>query len=212
MSGIYKILNVVNQKYYVGSSSNIEGKRWPFHKRLLNLGIHFNTHLQAAWNKYGCENFKLVVLENVDRVHLINKEQEYLNIAKLEKQNCYNQTFTAGRVDWNPTLRRRMSVITKQRLKNPKNHGMFGKFHSNESKKKMSLSKQGKHLSEEAKKKISGVLSVAHRIDVKNAKINWWKKLRSNPIEYKKFCVSRAEKSVAARKKKYEELYEITQT
>ena len=48
--GIYKIINKVNGKYYVGSSLNIN-KRWSVHKSALSKNKHHNDHLQNAWNK-----------------------------------------------------------------------------------------------------------------------------------------------------------------
>jgi hypothetical protein len=45
ISGIYKIINKINNKYYVGSSK------------------HINPHLQNAWNKYGQNNFDFVITE-----------------------------------------------------------------------------------------------------------------------------------------------------
>ena len=58
--GIYKILNTVNGKFYIGSTNNLR-KRLYEHYRALNLGIHTNKHLQAAWIKYGKEGFKFQI-------------------------------------------------------------------------------------------------------------------------------------------------------
>ena len=44
ISGIYKIINKVNGKYYVGSAKNIRG-RWNGHKHLLNRNIHIQPVL-----------------------------------------------------------------------------------------------------------------------------------------------------------------------
>jgi hypothetical protein len=47
-TGIYKILNIVNNKFYVGSASSNGGfkKRWNEHKSGLRNGCHPNKHLQ----------------------------------------------------------------------------------------------------------------------------------------------------------------------
>lgn len=52
LSGVYEIRNTLNNKRYIGSSINIY-RRWRDHKRMLNLSVHPNKHLQSAWNKYG---------------------------------------------------------------------------------------------------------------------------------------------------------------
>lgn len=87
MKGIYQIKNIINNKIYIGSSANIE-KRWEAHINLLNRGVHHSIHLQNAWNKYGSENFKFIIVEQVinDELLLI-RENYYLEI--LLKSNEY---------------------------------------------------------------------------------------------------------------------------
>ena len=57
-AGIYKIINILNGKVYIGSAKNFQ-HRWSRHVSALNLDKHENLHLQNAWNKYGSSNFKL---------------------------------------------------------------------------------------------------------------------------------------------------------
>jgi len=52
VSGIYKIINLKNNKIYIGSSICII-KRWYHHKYHLINNNHSNCYLQNAWNKYG---------------------------------------------------------------------------------------------------------------------------------------------------------------
>jgi len=109
-SGIYKIVNKVNGKYCVGSSSNIT-ERWGQHRRALQRNIHWNDKLQMGWNKYKEENFEFIIVEqcNPDKETLLGCEQKYLDIAKSNKKMCYNITFTAGKVDMTPEVREKMS-------------------------------------------------------------------------------------------------------
>lgn len=95
-SGIYKIINKVNGKYYAGSTKNFNN-RWRGHKRKLNRGVHKNPKLQSAWNKYGADAFELVIQEHVEpqRPLLLAKEQIYLDKAATEKDICYNLIFDA---------------------------------------------------------------------------------------------------------------------
>ena len=85
ISGIYKIVNKVNGKYYVGRAKNIIGSRWGKHKRCLRHNIHWNDHLQSAWNKYGESNFEFIVTEKTPLNELVKTEQKYLDIAEMEK-------------------------------------------------------------------------------------------------------------------------------
>lgn len=143
ISGIYKIINNINDKYYVGSSNNIY-KRWKYHKQDLNRGNHRSQYLQRAWNKYGEDNFTFVVTELIilDEL-LLQIEQEYLNIACQEKEKCYNSSFVAGKIEMNEITRNKISQSHK------------GKKLSKETKEKLRQCNLGKRLSEETKKKIS---------------------------------------------------------
>lgn len=59
ISGIYKILNIKNGKFYIGSSNNIK-VRWSQHKTLLKNNKHENKYLQNAWNKYGGQSIYIL--------------------------------------------------------------------------------------------------------------------------------------------------------
>ena len=95
MVGIYKITNKLNNKYYVGSSTNMKLRVYN-HFRKLRHGIHENSHLQNAWNKYGETCFEFQVVETVEKCNLLKTEQLYLDVALKELQTCYNQNFIAG--------------------------------------------------------------------------------------------------------------------
>jgi len=90
--GIYKIINLANGNYYVGSSWNL-AKRWWEHRKQLRNGTHSNVHLLNAWKKYGEESFKFEVLEMCDagipRDELFRKEQAVLD-ENIGKPECYN--------------------------------------------------------------------------------------------------------------------------
>jgi group I intron endonuclease len=168
---------------------------------------HFNDHLQNAFNKYGINNFsfkpeeelnEISLTESVDK-ELLKLEQTYLDIAKQEKNLCYNKTFIAGKVEMTDKVKTKISKLRIEQLKNKKSHPMFGKKHKECSKLKMSLSHLGKPLSQTAKLKISGKNSVAHREDVKNCKRKWWEDLKKDPVKYKEFCMKRSLKSVKVR-------------
>jgi len=132
VSGIYKIINKIDGKYYVGSSLCITGSkgRWAHHKTYLKYNRHHNNHLQFAVNKYGLENFEFLIIESYcgnNKLELLTIEQRYLDIAKTEQDKCYNLSFDA-----------------------------FGnKFLRIESKEKHSQSLKKRKVSEETKKRIS---------------------------------------------------------
>lgn len=77
-SGIYKITNEANGKFYVGSAVSIK-KRWHLHLLHLRRGTHKNPKLQASFNKNGEGVFRFDVLEICDIATLIPREQFWID-------------------------------------------------------------------------------------------------------------------------------------
>ena len=89
MRCIYKIINAVNNKFYVGSAVNYE-KRKARHLWRLRRGDHANKHLQAAWNMYGEMAFVFAVVEVVpEEQDLLAAENVWLR-EHVGKEYCYN--------------------------------------------------------------------------------------------------------------------------
>jgi group I intron endonuclease len=76
MTGIYCIRRI--NRRYIGSAVDIK-HRWRTHRWQLNAGIHANTHLQRAWNKYGEAAFTFEVLEVCVKSFLRECEQQWLD-------------------------------------------------------------------------------------------------------------------------------------
>ena len=79
-SGIYIIKNKVNNKIYVGSSSDIN-RRWCVHKSKLRNNKHDNIHLQRSWNEYGKDNFEFSIIEYCN-TNLKELEEKYIHEMK----------------------------------------------------------------------------------------------------------------------------------
>ncbi len=127
---IYKISNLINNKFYIGSAIDYN-RRLREHKSMLRLNKHSCKHLQNAYNKYGIDNFKFEIIEQVeDKTKLIEREQYYIDTLKPE----YNKNLIAG--------------------------NSLGLKHTEESKRKISESRinnkwcVGRKLSEETRSKI----------------------------------------------------------
>lgn len=83
LTGIYCIINTINNKKYIGSSINI-GRRLNTHKRQLINKIHKNPLLQNSVNKYGLENFYINLLEICNKDILREREQYYIDFFNSE--------------------------------------------------------------------------------------------------------------------------------
>lgn len=166
-SGIYKIVNKINGKYYVGSSKFFEN-RWKKHRKMLRRNVHENPHLQSAWNKYGKDVFEFMKIEFVKVEVLLEIEQKYLDIANTEQDKCYNMNFVASLPpSWKG---RKRSPETIQRMRDCKmgdKNPMFGKKHSEEHKRKISEKiknnpncawNRGLKMSEEYRKTLSSAI------------------------------------------------------
>lgn len=115
ISGIYKIVNKVNGKYYIGSSEDIE-RRWiRCHRKCLRGGYHRNIHFQRSWNKCGENNFELIIVEIVNPIReiLLNVEQKYLDTASRERNKSYNLTFVAGGGNLGKEVSKKISLSLK---------------------------------------------------------------------------------------------------
>ena len=78
---IYKITNKINSKCYIGQTKNYT-KRFSAHKNALRKNKHDNAHLQAAWNKYGEENFSFDIIEHTEDYN--NREKYYIAYYKSD--------------------------------------------------------------------------------------------------------------------------------
>ena len=87
--GVYKITNLVNGRFYIGSSKDIES-RWYQHKKQLDAELHNNPHLQSAWKLYGAQNFKFEIIEECIPKLQFEREQFYLNELNPFDDNGYN--------------------------------------------------------------------------------------------------------------------------
>lgn len=135
-SGIYCIINKINGKCYIGSAVNIS-KRLINHRYNLNKKIHDNIYLQSSWNKHGTEKFEFVILENIEKEKLIEREQYYLDLfCSYNRKHGYNVCHVAeSRIGTKCSDKFKKQV--SERLKGNKHS--LGRKHSGEWKRKMSI-------------------------------------------------------------------------
>lgn len=111
MAVIYRITNMANGKYYIGSAESFARREWQ-HRYDLKRGVHKNPRLQAAWNKYGADMFVFEVLEEVPAGELqLAWEDRHLSVH-VGLPECYNINTSAEA----PRLGIPMSDASKAKL------------------------------------------------------------------------------------------------
>ena len=186
-SGIYKITNLANGKYYYGSSCNLK-VRLNKHKSDLLAGRHDNKHLQAAYNKYGIDSFKYEIVLYCSKTDCYLYEQRILDVYWDGGLLCYNIAKDAKA----PTRGQKLSEETKNKISvatigKPKsdktkqamseamlgNTKWLGKIHSEETKFKMKKPKANtdnmKQPKSEDHKKSLRLAWIQRRLKMENA-------------------------------------------
>ncbi len=130
-SGIYKITNTVNGKFYIGSSTDV-ARRFNEHRSRLNKAVHKNPILQRAWHKHGPDKFTFEVVEECpnDQTLLLEREQHYLDLLKPYLEIGYNIVKQASGGDVFTNNPNKEAIREKIRMLNVGDkNGMFGREH-----------------------------------------------------------------------------------
>ena len=91
VSGVYKVLCLVNGKFYIGSSKNIS-KRWYGHWNERERAKTKNQMMYDDMRKYGKENFRIYVIyegddyKHIEKVVTYNLQPEYNIRNKTRKE------------------------------------------------------------------------------------------------------------------------------
>lgn len=173
---IYKIINTINNKFYVGSTTNTK-ERFRTHRSRLRRGKHHSQHLQAAWNKYGEQAFVFHVIQTLPEGESLQAAEDVWLAEHVGKPHCYNKSRYSDTPmrgiakEDHPSFGRPKTEEERQAIsatlkefyaKDITNHPRFGKTHSEETKaliraKKLENPQRpwlGKERSEETKKKV----------------------------------------------------------
>jgi len=159
---IYKITNLINDKYYYGKRSC---KGLAIHDKYMGSG----THLQHAKIKYGIENFKKEILaycESSDDA--LELEELVVTETEVNDPQCYNMKCGGIGGGGKPSeeTRAKISASNKGKHSIPLSDehkakisaGNLGKTNSAETRAKMSAVLKGRTISDEHRAKLSAVL------------------------------------------------------
>lgn len=158
--GIYKIINVVNNKFYVGSAVDLK-RRKTRHFSELRTGKHNNRYLQSSWDKYGEQAFVFVVVEPLtEQDDLLAAENVWLALH-VGKEYCYNLGVNATAPmlgfggEKSPTWGYKHTGNSLKEISRTSK----GRLHTEESKEKIRAYLLGKPKSASVRAKISAKLS-----------------------------------------------------
>lgn len=151
-SGIYRIVNLVTGKLYIGLSTDIFG-RLRQHLSDLRNGSHHNAHLQRAFILHGEGSFEFEVLELCDAEELSQREQFYISEYRSYDPNFgYNKTY--GGEFGSHTEETRKRISSSHANVSGQNNPRYGVSMSEETKIKISVSLRGRSKSDVTKQKI----------------------------------------------------------
>jgi group I intron endonuclease len=172
--GVYALVNRVDGKVYIGSSTDIK-KRSHDHLYLLRHNQHPNPHLQYAFNKYGESAFEMQILQEVaSEEELIQIEQYWMDHTQCyDHEYGYNIDLSADRKIVSPETgakiatalrgrtitdehRAKLSQALKGRPLSAETRAkMRGRIHTEETRAKIAAAGKGRTLSEQTRAKIS---------------------------------------------------------
>lgn len=136
---VYKTINTVNNKFYIG-----------VHKRNGRNYLGSGVALRHAIKKYGKENFKRVIIEEFDtKQEAFDYESIVVNKVLVDSKMCYNLCDGGYGSDPPSHKGKKRSEETKKKMSNNhadfsgSNNPMFGKQLSESHREKISSGKKG---------------------------------------------------------------------
>ena len=147
-SGVYCILNTVNGKRYVGQSGNLK-QRCRSHMTMLRAGTHYNTHLQAAFNKYGESKLTWQITEECVPESLDAREKDW-----IAYYSATNPAFGYNNESGGNALK-----VCTEATRAKMSAAKLGRRHTEEAKARMSARAKGRTFSLESRARMSAAQS-----------------------------------------------------
>lgn len=138
---LYKITNLITSKIYIGKTYSIK-RRWNDHKSTAKNKDKNYSYLHSSMNKYGFENFSIIEIARFEsEQEALEQEIVLIQEYKSNDRNIgYNITIGGdGACGYKHTeLSKKKMSLKRQGKFIKENNPFYGKTHSNESKLKIS--------------------------------------------------------------------------
>lgn len=96
MIGIYKYVNNINQKVYIGQSINLEQRKYAHKSSAYNeKASDYNSQFHQAIRKYGFENFSYEVIAEISNEEYSKQMLDDLEKYFIQYYNSYNHGYNA---------------------------------------------------------------------------------------------------------------------
>ena len=156
---IYKITNTINGKVYIGQTIHSLEKRWVAHCR---KGSEC-TSIRNSIQKYGKENFKIEVIEQVETLEDLNLKEEFWidYYESTDRSKGYNLTTGGSNAIPTEETRKRISEAGKGRT----------------------MSEENKRLLQEAKRRIGTTQEIRENI-TKAQRARRLRELETNDLKF----------------------------
>ena len=116
MGFIYKITNLINNKVYIGLTTETIEKRWKNH---ISCVGKIKRHLYNAMGKYGIENFTIEEIDRSDNFTILGElERKYIKeYNSINREYGYNITHggESNQLDGNPRARLTVNEVMQIR-------------------------------------------------------------------------------------------------
>jgi len=147
---VYKIINKINGKLYIGQTNNLES-RWLKHCSMSRV-INYNHPLYNSIRKYGLDNFMYEIIDQFDNLDECNKSEELWiqNLRTQDRNFGYNIAFGGNNKTTSQETKDKLS-----KLNSGEGNPFYGKTHSEETKQKLSEMRVDSIITDEIRSKMS---------------------------------------------------------
>lgn len=175
MAVIYRITNMANGKYYIGSAESFARREWQ-HKYDLKRGVHKNPRLQAAWDKYGPDMFVFEILEEIEEgANQLQIEDIYLSKC-VGQPDCYNINTGAEAPRLGITLSEEIKTnisVGRKGKHAGEQHYRYGKTVAPEVREKIGATQRGKPKAAGRKVSEEGRAKIRANIEAGRSHMHW---------------------------------------